>query len=78
MTDMIRLSDQKPHSTVDDLAGGASDAVSRIVSAARQGASGVSSFRDTMRQAPLVMAFLMLGIGYILGSVTSARPPQRH
>lgn len=82
MKPAISKSDEKPHSAVQDAAQGVSSAAHQIARAAGQTVDGVTTFRNTIRSTPLVMAFLMLGLGYVIGSITTVRPrpkpaPQR-
>jgi hypothetical protein len=44
--------------------------MSRVAS---QTVDGVTLFRDTVRNSPLMMAFLLMGLGYVIGSVTTVR-----
>jgi hypothetical protein len=77
MKPAISKSDEAPHSTMQDAAQGVSSAAHQIVRAAGQTVDGVATFRNTIRSTPLVMAFLMLGLGYVIGSITTVRPNPR-
>lgn len=74
MKPALSKSDNKPHSTAQDAAQGVSSAAHQIVRAAGQTVDSVTTFRNTIRSTPLVMAFLMLGLGYVIGSITTVRP----
>jgi hypothetical protein len=49
------------------VADGVSEAAGRAVTGARKASDGVTEFRTVIREQPITMAFLMLGIGYVLG-----------
>lgn len=73
MKPAITNPDAKPHGPVHDAADGVSSAVQQVSRLATQTVDGVTMFRDTVRDAPLMMAFLLLGLGYVIGSVTTVR-----
>jgi hypothetical protein len=74
MKPAISKPDARPHGPVHDAADGMASAVHQVRSVAGQTVDGVTTFRNTVRDAPLMMAFLLIGLGYVIGSVTTVRP----
>ncbi len=58
-------------STVRRVAGGVSDAVGQARQAAYQAGDGIGDLRRVIRGQPLTMGFLAIGIGYLLGHLSS-------
>jgi vacuolar-type H+-ATPase subunit I/STV1 len=58
------------------MADGVSQAVGTAVRVAGQTKDSITLFRDSIRQAPLMMGFLLMGLGYIVGTITTVRPRQ--
>jgi hypothetical protein len=56
------------------LANGLHDAVGQAGDAAWTAGAGIGEFRQIIRGQPLTMAFLMLGLGYVVGRVLNSRP----
>jgi hypothetical protein len=50
------------------VADGVYETADRAATAIRQASDGVTEFRAVIRKQPITMAFLMLGMGYLLGS----------
>lgn len=73
MKPAITKPDDRPHGTVHDAADGVSSTVQQVQRVAGQAVDGVTLFRDTVRNSPLMMAFLLMGLGYVIGSVTTVR-----
>lgn len=65
------LDDRAIESTVRRVAGGVSDAVGQATVAARQAGDGIGELRKVIRGQPLTMGFLAIGIGYLLGHLSS-------
>ncbi len=57
--------------TIRRVAGGVSDAVGQARQAAYQAGDGIGDLRRVIRGQPLTMAFLAIGIGYLLGHLSS-------
>ncbi len=73
MKPAISRTDEKPHSTVQDAAQGVTSAAHQIARAAGQTVDGITTFRNTVRNNPLMMAFVLVGLGYVIGSMTTVR-----
>jgi hypothetical protein len=58
-------------STVRRVAGGVSDAVGHAKVAAYQAGDGIGELRRVIRGQPLTMGFLAIGIGYLLGHLST-------
>lgn len=71
MKPVISKSDETPHGVLQDTVVGVSSAAHQIVRAAGQTVDGVTTFRNTIRSSPLLMALVMLGLGYVVGSITT-------
>jgi stage V sporulation protein SpoVS len=72
MNDAIEGSDgEAVESTMRRVAGGLSDAVGQAKQAAVQAGDGIGELRQVIRAQPLTMAFLAIGIGYLLGHLSS-------
>ncbi len=56
------------------VADGLHDAVGQAGDAACSAGAGITEFRRIIRGQPLTMAFLMLGVGWVLGRVLTSRP----
>jgi hypothetical protein len=56
------------------IANGVHDAVGQAGDVAWSAGAGISEFRQIIRGQPLTMAFLMLGLGYVVGRVLNSRP----
>jgi len=56
---------------VHDVLTGGRDAIERASEIAWQMADGVLVLRRTVRSMPLVMSLLMVGLGYVIGTVRS-------
>ena len=65
------LDDRPIESAVRRVAGGVSDAVGQATVAARQAGDGIGELRKVIRGQPLTMGFLAIGIGYLLGHLSS-------
>ncbi|HEY2132362.1 MAG TPA: hypothetical protein VGH36_05215 [Acetobacteraceae bacterium] len=61
---------QKAQKIADGLRG----AVGQAGDAAWSAGAGIAEFRQIIRGQPLTMAFLMLGLGYVVGRVLNSRP----
>jgi hypothetical protein len=57
--------------TMRRVAGGVSDAVGQARQAAYQAGDGIADLRRVIRGQPLTMGFLAIGIGYLLGHLSS-------
>jgi hypothetical protein len=66
-----RTRDDSIESTVRRVAGGVSDAVGQAKVAAYQAGDGIGELRKVIRGQPLTMGFLAIGIGYLLGHLSS-------
>ena len=73
MKPAITKPDATPHGAVHDAADGASSAIHQVSRAAAQAVDGITIFRNTVRDSPLMMAFVLVGMGYVIGSVTTMR-----
>ena len=56
------------------IADGLHGAVGQAGDVASSAGAGISEFRQIIRGQPLTMAFLMLGLGYVVGRVLNSRP----
>ncbi|MCW3474890.1 hypothetical protein [Limobrevibacterium gyesilva] len=70
MSDEARSTMESIQSATQAVADGVSEAAGRATTAARQASDGVSEFRAVIRRQPITMAFLMLGMGYVLGRIS--------
>ncbi len=61
------------HPRAQDLVDGLGNAAGQAATAARQAGDGVTEFRALIRNQPVTMAALMLGLGYVLGRVVAGR-----
>ena len=68
---MDGVRDDAIESTVRRVAGGVSDAVGQARVAARQAGDGIGDLRTVIRGQPLTMGFLAIGIGYLLGHLST-------
>ncbi len=68
--------DEPIESTVRRVAGGVGDAVGQAKMAAYQAGDGIGELRRVIRGQPLTLWFLGIGIGYLLGHLSS-RPVRR-
>ncbi len=66
--EQVRTSLEAAQDVARAVADGASQTANRAVSAARQASDGVTEFRAVIRRQPITMAFVMLAMGYLLGS----------
>jgi hypothetical protein len=57
--------------TMSRVAGGVSEAVGQARQAAYQVGDGIGDLRRVIRGQPLTMGFLAIGIGYLLGHLSS-------
>lgn len=73
MKPAITKPDATPHGAVHDAADGASSAIQQVSRVAAQAVDGITIFRNTVRDSPLMMAFVLMGLGYVIGSVTTVR-----
>jgi hypothetical protein len=64
--DNVRTSPQKAANGLHDVVGQASDV-------AWSAGAGFVELRQMIRAQPLTMAFLLLGLGYVVGRVTRSR-----
>jgi hypothetical protein len=78
MNDSIESAGDAPiESAVRRVAGGVSDAVGQARHAAHEAGEGIGELRKVIRGQPLTMAFLAIGIGYLLGHLSSRSPLSR-
>jgi hypothetical protein len=66
-----RSQDEPIESAVRRVAGGVSDAVGQARLAATQAGDGIGELRKVIRGQPLTMWILGIGIGYLLGHLSS-------
>lgn len=66
-----RTRDDSIENAVRRVAGGVSDAVGQAKMAACQAGDGIAELRTVIRGQPLTMWFLAIGIGYLLGHLSS-------
>ncbi len=57
--------------TIRRVAGGVGDAVTQAKQAASQAGDGIGDLRRVIRGQPLTMGFLAIGIGYLLGHLST-------
>jgi hypothetical protein len=69
--DPSRDQDEPIESAVRRVAGGVSDAVGQARLAATQAGDGIGELRKVIRGQPLTMWILGIGIGYLLGHLSS-------
>jgi hypothetical protein len=60
---------QRPHGTARSAADGVTMAVDQAITVAGKTGSGIAAFRGAVRRAPLAMSLVMLGLGYLIGTV---------
>jgi hypothetical protein len=59
------------HSAARRVAGGISDAAGQARQAAYQASDGIGDLRRVIRAQPLTIGFLAIGVGYLLGHLSS-------
>jgi hypothetical protein len=69
MDDQQRRTIESVQATARTVADGVGDAAERVASTARDAGEGVAEFRAVIRRQPITMAFVMLGMGYLLGRI---------
>jgi hypothetical protein len=72
-----RTVDERSHGAARAVAEGVSSAVDQVVTVAGQTSDSVSAFRDAVRRAPLAMSLVMLGLGYLIGTIMESLPNSR-
>lgn len=60
--------------TAGAAARGVSDAMDHVANATGQTIDAVTAFRTSVRNTPLMMSAVILGIGYVLGTILHSRP----
>jgi hypothetical protein len=63
----------REQNTAQRMADGLHDAVGQAGSVASQTGEGIAEFRRVVRAQPITMALLLLGFGYVVGRVFSAK-----
>ncbi len=69
--------DNHSQGTVRAVAHGMSSAMDQAATAAGRTTNGMLAFRDAVRRMPLAMSLVMLGMGYLIGTVIESRPRGR-
>jgi hypothetical protein len=66
-----------PRTTAGSVAETVTGAAGHVSSAAGQAIDQLAAFRLSVRRSPLTMSALMLGLGYVIGTITHTWPGTR-